>query len=416
MAAALSQSSEVCASDYGATEIVAELPKFSPAATVIVSRAQEEALNRGASFVGTEHFLLSLLQQSASNPSRIFQYMDNKINKINILWKSQLLDVLEHLCGSSSFKKQAKGGDYPPFSPAMTEIFQIVKQISSGPVSDGNIIVYDGLVASEFLVAGLMLHGVNTGSEMLARGSKGLINSWSILEAINVKPETLHVNRNSVMQSSTFHKGPNPFLGSSGPFVLGDSKNKLPTISQLPTSPSENSNWLIPGRLVIGAKPSDEEALLLVEAGVTTFVSLIGEHSFSDYKNGSRRIHYPKIIDRASFLHFPIQDFEVPQLEKLQTFVLELKQRIVSGEVIFVHCRGGHGRTGTVVIPLVASLYDLEDEVATAFVNECTSTTRPSDRMYASHGWDVEMPETDEQRNATSSVNGAVRFKVRRKR
>lgn len=81
-----------------------------------------------------------------------------------------------------------------------------------------------------------------------------------------------------------------------------------------------------------------------------------------------------------------------------------------------MHCRGGHGRTGTVVIPLMASLFDVSDMVATDFVNESTLTTRQSDVAYANQGWEAEMPETNEQRQMTSSVNDAVRLKVPRRR
>lgn len=97
-------------------------------------------------------------------------------------------------------------------------------------------------------------------------------------------------------------------------------------------------------------------------------------------------------------------------------FIFELKQRIIDGECLFVHCRGGHGRTGTVVIPLIASLFDVTDSVATDLVTEFTVTTRQSDIQYARHGWGVEMPETEEQRDLTSSINDAVRLKKPRRR
>ncbi len=49
-------------------------------------------------------------------------------------------------------------------------MFDVVKQFSSGPVKDGAVTVQGGLVASEFLVAGLVLHGVNVAAEALAFG------------------------------------------------------------------------------------------------------------------------------------------------------------------------------------------------------------------------------------------------------
>ena len=60
----------------------------------------------------------------------------------------------------------------------------------------------------------------------------------------------------------------------------------------------------------------------------------------------------------ADFLHFPVADFKPPEQQALESLVLGLKRRVVAGEVIYIHCRGGHGRTGTVAIPLIAGRRD----------------------------------------------------------
>jgi protein-tyrosine phosphatase len=138
-------------------------------------------------------------------------------------------------------------------------------------------------------------------------------------------------------------------------------------------------------------------------------VSLIGEYSTESYRNRQ----YPAAVAvLAHFVHFPIRDFHVPVAEELESIVLELKLRLTQRrEVVFVHCRGGHGRTGTVVIPLVAALFDLEDAAATGFVMVATSTHRPSDMR-----WGAEMPETAKQEAATRAANARVRMKTRKGR
>lgn len=56
-------------------------------------------------------------------------------------------------------------------------------------------------------------------------------------------------------------------------------------------------------------------------------------------------------------LHFPIDDFDVREEPKhLVLLVEELVRRIRGGEMVYIHCLGGHGRTGTVVISLLAAL------------------------------------------------------------
>ena len=46
--------------------------------------------------------------------------------------------------------------------------------------------------------------------------------------------------------------------------------------------------------------------------------------------------------------------------------VIALRRRLLDGEVIYLHCRGGHGRTGTVAIPLLASVFGAPTEAVHA--------------------------------------------------
>jgi hypothetical protein len=312
MASASASPASIDASQYGATSMMENLPKFTPGAASILTGAQQEALKRGNPYCGSEHMVLSLLLNSSS---RIYSYIKMKLSDphepTSSQWKDSIISLLNgplllHATtgNSSSSSSSSSSSNYPPFSASMHEIFDVVRQISSSPVKDGEQIITDGLVTSEFLVAAMMLHGLNMGATILSRVSKGDINSWTILEAINVNPDKLHVNRGSARQSNTFVKGQTPFISSAGPFVVGN--ETLPTLECLPPAPTENSNWLIPGRLIIGSKPSEAEASRLSDAGVTTFVSLIGEHSFSDYQKGNRSMRYPSAVKRGSFIHFPI--------------------------------------------------------------------------------------------------------------
>jgi hypothetical protein len=127
----------------------------------------------------------------------------------------------------------------------------------------------------------------------------------------------------------------------------------------------------------------------LLDSGITTFVSLIGEYSTAQYRS-----RYPAEVAQylgsttgkpggaccVQFLHFPIRDFEVPDAHALSRLVDELKRRILEGETLFVHCRGGHGRTGTVVIPLLAALFNIPTAQAKEYVRWSTVTYRASDR------------------------------------
>ena len=157
--------------------------------------------------------------------------------------------------------------------------------------------------------------------------------------------------------------------------------------------------------------PVGPDALTLADAGVTTFVSLIGEYSSERYRE---RDSHPSGLRRAArdadFLHFPVADFQPAEQQPLESLVLELKRRVVAGEVIYIHCRGGHGRTGTVAIPLIAGLFDLENDRAQECVRAASRANRPNENPK----WGVHMPETAGQVQAAVAANAKARGRARR--
>lgn len=66
-----------------------------------------------------------------------------------------------------------------------------------------------------------------------------------------------------------------------------------------------------------------------------------------------------KIVDsaRLSFDHCPIIDCGVTDDSKVLALAQKLTKDISEGEVIYLHCWGGHGRTGTVVCIMLYLLY-----------------------------------------------------------
>ena len=84
-------------------------------------------------------------------------------------------------------------------------------------------------------------------------------------------------------------------------------------------TPTPDSYWVEPGRLLAGARP--RELAPFREAGVTAVVDLTGE----------------------------IPDLGCPSRETMAGILDRIDALLAAGEVVYVHCLAGIGRTGTVV-------------------------------------------------------------------
>jgi atypical dual specificity phosphatase len=50
-----------------------------------------------------------------------------------------------------------------------------------------------------------------------------------------------------------------------------------------------------------------------------------------------------------TYLHIPIPDFQAPELKQAEEFVNFVTQCRIDSKPVAVHCRGGYGRTGTLI-------------------------------------------------------------------
>lgn len=95
----------------------------------------------------------------------------------------------------------------------------------------------------------------------------------------------------------------------------------------------------------------------LINAGINTFVCLNGDDKKLFYKYED---DLPKNI---YYINEPIQDMNITTDEKIMSLCQNIIHQIkVKGKKIYVHCAGGHGRTGTVVGCLLYLLYNLSFE------------------------------------------------------
>lgn len=238
---------------------------------------------------------------------------------------------------------------------------------------------------------------------------------FSITEALNIDPKEFERNVLNQLYSRidnqwqefsvNMEKGE---LFSVPQFNRIDSSKpeiKLPDYKtftkQQMVGPTDYSNYMIPGQVVLGSSPgynswrgnefTKEINQLLDKGKIDTFVCLRGEWSLEEYKT-----KYPELVDKTAkkvtFIHFPIDDFSTAEEQSTIQFVNELANRVRQGRKMYIHCQGGHGRTGLIAISLFIALYGVGHEEAHKLINQYHDCRQRC--------WDIggnNMPEAEEQ-------------------
>lgn len=134
----------------------------------------------------------------------------------------------------------------------------------------------------------------------------------------------------------------------------------------LSTRPNDNTYWVIPGKVLAGEYPADrrgEDATRqklrnYLNHGITTFIDLTQEGERETYEGILKQEAASMNNIKVNYQRIPVQDFGIPSQDTMHT-ILEAVDSAVkdkhSDEGVYVHCRGGIGRTGTTVGCFLAS-------------------------------------------------------------
>jgi hypothetical protein len=119
--------------------------------------------------------------------------------------------------------------------------------------------------------------------------------------------------------------------------------------------PHGNCYWLLPGQLLAGEHPGlagtsalDQRLRDFQAAGIQRFIDLTTPSD--PVPAYSPRPVAGRLTVRESH---PITDFGIPSLDQMAVIARRVEEALLSGERLYLHCKAGIGRTGTVAACLL---------------------------------------------------------------
>lgn len=127
----------------------------------------------------------------------------------------------------------------------------------------------------------------------------------------------------------------------------------------------DNSSYFIKEKAIFGSYPTQESVKELEDSGVIYFINLTNSYE--------KKIK--PYTTKYNYINYPIEDRNVPKnLVSFANFILELSKiinNIKNNKKIYIHCKGGHGRSGLVVASLICHLFNYTPDESLKYTSYC---------------------------------------------
>lgn len=160
----------------------------------------------------------------------------------------------------------------------------------------------------------------------------------------------------------------------------------------------DTCSYFLDNKALFGSYPTQDIVDNMEKIGVRFFVDLTNktEKKITQYKT----IH--------TYINFPIKDNSVPESDsKFIKFIYNLMfyiSQLKENEKMYIHCKGGHGRSGLVVACLYSCLFYKSAEESLKYTNCCHSNRKTMRDIWRQKG----SPQTNEQKNYVKKLCGKI--------